>query len=262
MKERSEEVFEIDLLRIIKVLWQRAWILILAMLVAGAAAFSYARFLVTPKYSSTALMYVNYGSISLGSASLSINASQVGTAEKLVDTYIVILQTRSTLEEVIKKADLPYSYTQLRNMLSAGSVSQTVIFSVTAVSSDPEEAALIANTVADVLPGKINSLIDGSSARVVDRAVVNPSRIAPSYTRYTAVGMLIGALLSALIVVALDLADDVIRDEDYLLQTYDVPILARIPDLANNSSKKGYSYYDSKSYYSAYTKTEKGGGKA
>lgn len=254
MKVRSEEVFEIDLLRMIRVLWQRAWILILAILAAGAAAFSCARFLVTPKYTSTALMYVNYGSISLGSASLSIDASQVGNAERLVDTYIVILQTRSTLEEVIKKADLPYDYTQLRSMLSAGSVNGTVIFCVTATASDPEEAALIANTVADVLPGKINSLIDGSSARVVDRAVADPNRISPNYTKYTAVGMLIGALLSALIIVILDMADDVIRDEDYLLQTYDVPILAQIPDLADHAGKKSYFHYDPKSCYSAYNK--------
>ncbi len=257
MKERKDSIYEIDLLRIVKALWYRVWILILAVILAGGAAFAYARFLVSPKYSSTAMMYVNYGSISFGSSNLSINASQLGSAERLVDTYVVIMQTRSTLEEVIKKADLPYSYEQLKGMLSASSVNGTVIFSVTATSHDPEEAALIANTVADILPGKINSLIDGSSARVVDRAVVNTSRISPSYTKYTAVGMLIGFLASALVVILLDMLDDGIHDEEYLMQTYQVPILAIIPNL-ENTGKKSYAYYDAKSYYSAYAKKEQG----
>ena len=258
MKVQNEEIYEIDLLRIIRVLWHRIWILILAAILAGAAAFSYARFLVTPQYSSTAMMYVNYGSISFGSSNLSISASQLGSAEGLVDTYVVIMKTRSTLEEVIEKANLPYSYGQLKGMLSAGSVNGTVIFSVTATASNPQEAALIANTVADVLPGKINSLIDGSSARVVDRAVAQGNRIAPNYTKYTAVGILIGLLVSGLIVVAVDMMDDLIRDEEYLMQTYDAPILAMIPNL-ENQGKKSYAYYDSKTYYSAYAKEDKGG---
>ena len=46
----------------------------------------------------------------------------------------------------------------------------------------------------------------------------------------------------ALIVVILALLDDTIHDEEYVLNTYDYPILAKIPDLTATGNKK-YAYY-------------------
>ena len=39
---------EIDLLHLLKVLWHRAWLVVLVMLLLGAIAFSYAYFFITP----------------------------------------------------------------------------------------------------------------------------------------------------------------------------------------------------------------------
>ena len=44
----------------------------------------------------------------------------------------------------------------------------------------------------------------------------------------------------------IDYMDDVIRNEDVLLQNYDAPILATIPDLLAKTPKK-YGYYGSSS---------------
>ena len=59
--------------------------------------------------------------------------------------------------------------------------------------------------------------------------------------------MFLGVLISALGVIIAALLDDTIHDDDYILRTYDYPILAKIPNLLNVSNKQ-YSYYsDSKS---------------
>ena len=46
------------------------------------------------------------------------------------------------------------------------------------------------------------------------------------------------------IVLLISYFDDVIHDEDYLLQNYDAPILATIPDLLAKTPKR-YGYYGS-----------------
>ena len=58
--------------------------------------------------------------------------------------------------------------------------------------------------------------------------------------------ILLGMILCSAIVLLRDYFDDVIHDEDYLLETYDAPMLATIPDLLAKTPKK-YGYYGSSS---------------
>ena len=87
--------------------------------------------------------------------------------------------------------------------------------------------------------------------RVVDYAVTPVHRSSPSYTKYTAIGLVIGGLLSAGFVVIRDLLDDIIHDADYLHQTYsEIPVLSMIPDLSQEGS--GNYKYDYKYKYKSY----------
>ena len=63
--ENEKDTIEIDLLALARAVWKRVWLVIAAVLVCGAAAFSYAKFLITPLYEAKALMYVNNSSISV-----------------------------------------------------------------------------------------------------------------------------------------------------------------------------------------------------
>lgn len=243
MKERNVEdgTYEIDLLRILKVLWSHAWIIVISTLLVGALAFSYAKFLVEPTYQARTLMYVNNKSISVGGASVTFSAGELNAAKSLVDTYSVILKTRTTLNAVIRQTGVNYTYEQLNSMVRAASVNNTEIFAIIVTSTDPQEAELLANAIADILPGKIGDVVEGSSVSVVDRAVVPKHRIAPSHSKYAAIGLALGFLISCLAVILADLFDDVIRGDDYLTQTYDVPVLGIIPDLSVQSVEKtGY----------------------
>ena len=239
---RKQTEAEIDLLQLAKVLWRRAWIIILAMLFCGALGFSYARYCITPLYQAKAMMYVNNSSISVGSTT--VNLSDLSAAQKLVNTYIVILKTRATLNDVIEQADLDYSYQELADMISASPVNSTEIFEIVVTGPNPREAEKIANTIAEILPEKISDIVEGSSVRIVDYAVVPSQKSSPSITRYAGIGLLLGALLSCGILILRELLDEQIRGEDYLRQNYDLPVLAAIPDLRSAASS-GAAYYGS-----------------
>ena len=125
-------------------------------------------------------------------------------------------------------------------MLSANAVNSTEIFESVVTSEDPAEAALIANTITYILPGKISNVVEGSSVRVVDYAVTPATRYSPSLTRFATIGLAIGMLLSCAIIVLIEIFDEEIHSEDYLLQNFSQPVLAVIPDLLLHESASGY----------------------
>ena len=256
MEEQNSKFYEVDILQLLAAIWHRIWILIIAAVIGAGAGFSISEFAIAPEYTAKALLYVN-NNFSVGNTSVSISASQLTAAQNLVDTYIVILESRNTINDVIKKSGVEYSYNEMCEMISARAVNNTEIFSVSVVSGNPEEATRIANVIADILPDKIAEIVDGSSVRIVDYAVVPSTKSSPNTTRFTAVGLLIAVAVVCAVIIARELTDTQIRSEDYLIQTYHLPILAVIPDLF--STKKS-GYY---SKYAAYgdTGSSKKGGK-
>lgn len=241
-EQNNREYYTIDVLHIVKTLWKRIWIIALCGLLAAAIGFSIAAFAIAPTYSSYIKLYVNNSSFSLGNTNFSISSSELTAAQSLVRTYGDILDSRSTLERVIEKAGVDYTWKQLSRMITYAPSNDTEIMRVTVTCEDPYEASKIANTIAEVLPVRISEIIDGASMEVVDSAIPDVEKVAPSITNYTAVGLVIGILLSVIVLIIVALMDDTIHDEEYVIRTYDYPILGKVPNLLNAGSKS-YSYY-------------------
>lgn len=236
----NHEVVEIDLKQLVRVLWKQLWIIVIIAALMAALAFSYAWFLVAPQYSANVRLYVNNNQVK----NPAYTSSQIAAAQNLASTYMVILESRSIMDEVAAKSGLPYTYSQLTNMINASSVNETEIFQVDVVCGDYKHAAIIANTIAEVLPEKIADVVDGSSMRVVDYAVENKNQISPSYQRYTLLGAVLGVVLAAVLIIVMDLMDTSINSEEYLSVAYrEFPLLAVIPDAqmsGNSGHYKGY----------------------
>ncbi len=242
----DNNVVEIDLLDMIKLLWHNLWIILVSMVLCGSILFTSVMFLVTPQYTASAMLYVNNSSISVGSSSISISASQISAARSLLDLYVIILESRTTLEQAIEKAELPYSYAELRDIVSANAVNETEIFTISATCDNADDAKLIVDTLVDILPERISDILDGSSVRLVDSAVRPVSRSSPSYTRFGMIGVILGAVVSCAFIIIRDLMNNAVDDEDYLRSRYNIPLLAVIPD-AFNTSGKPYGYSTKKS---------------
>ncbi len=253
----GKEYYTIDIMHIIRSVWYKAWVIILVAILAGTAGFCYSAFGIDPDYSSSILLYVNSSSINLGNTSLSISAADLSTAERLVKTYTELLKNRTTLERVAEKSGLGYTYGQLNGMIRAGSSNETEIMRVTVTCKDPYDAAKIANTIAEVLPVRVSEIIDGTSMEVVDSAIPNENKIAPNITRFTATYMMVGAVIAMAIIALFAILDDTIHDETYVIQNYNYPILAKVPDLLGApSSGYSYNYYKSRGRRSSDGKSE------
>lgn len=253
MKEKHTEkndVVEIDLKQIWFALIKRVWILLITAVIGASVFFTGTKLLITPEYKSYAQFYVNNNSMSFGETSFSLTSSDIMASKSLVETYIVILKSRNCLNDVINTAGVNYSYGQIRGMISAYSVNETEVFEVAVTSTKPEEAERIANAIAEVLPKKIASIVESTSAKIVDYAVKPSSPSSPNVKRNTLLGFVLGFAITAVIIVIRTIFDTTIRSEEDVTQNIDHPVLACVPDMVVQA-KGGY-------YYSSYGK-KKGG---
>ncbi len=261
MEEKQTQV-ELNLQDIISAFLKKWWVILLSTVLGAIVFFGASYFTYVPRYQATAKMYVNNKSISIGSAMVGISSSDILASQSLVNTYSEILMTRYTLEEVIERADLDYSYEQLFRMISCGSVHETEIFYISVTCGDPEEAKLIANTIVEVLPDQIATIIDGSSVRTVD-AAVRGVELSPGFNRNAGIGALVGLLLSAGLIFLFDVViNDTLESEEWVLSAYSdkIPLLAVIPDVDDDDGYY-YRYYRYDHYYTSKedNKDEKGG---
>jgi len=243
---------EIDIIHLVRLLLQKVWVIIICMVLCGALFFGCSALLIKPRYQANAKMYVNNSSLSLGGTSFSISSSELSAARSLLDVYVIILKSRTTMEMVIEEAGLDCDYHTLTSMVSAASIDGTEVFEIVAESTDPVEAELIVDTITQILPGRIAEIVDGSSVRIVDDAVLPIKKSSPNNTKNGVIGAMLGVIASCAVIIVLDLMDTTVRDEDYVKERYDLPILAAVPDLY--SSKRQSKYYSS--YYGDYRKSD------
>lgn len=232
---------QIDLLKLIKALWHRAWIIVLATVAGAAVALSYTLLLVTPQYQATTMLYINSSTVSVGATAISL--SDIDASAKLVSRYSALLKSRKVLEQVIKDEKLSYEYKDLQKMVTLTAVDGTEVINISVKTPDPEEAARIANRIADLMPDVASDIIAGSSVKIVDKAVVPEMPVEPSKKRNTAKGGLLGLVLSCGVLTLLFLLDDTIHDEEEYLDEFDLPLLATIPDLKKTKNAQSSGYY-------------------
>lgn len=242
--KKRTSVDEINIGRVLQSVLNRAWLVGLVAILSAVVVLAGTFFFITPKYEAAAMFYVNNNNLSFGDASVSISSGDLSTSRNLVDSYIVILNTRETLVDVIDYSGAPYTYKQLREMITAEAVNETELFKVTVNSPDPQEAERIANAIAYILPKRIATIIDGTSARVADAAVVPSSPSSPSYPKNAVIGFLLGFVLAVGVIALREIFDTTIRTEEDVKQSCKHPILAAVPDMTVPT--KGSSYYGKK----------------
>lgn len=155
------------------------------MVVAGASAYVSAS-RETPLYSATATMMINPGT----SAASYTDYNAIITAERLTESYQQLV-TAQPMRERVQKAlgDSPVSAGY-----SASAANQSQVISVTATGTDPDQVALVANTVVTEFQGYIG---DQTAERVATARERIDNQISVLEERRTQIDAEIGQLESS-----------------------------------------------------------------
>ena len=104
------------------------------------------------------------------------------------------------------------------------------ILEITATSTDPQMAMDLAETMAeeaiDYLPDTMSTL----APNLAQHAKLPESKVAPSYTKFTMIGALLGLLICAAFFIVKYLMDDTIHTADDMEKYFGLVPLTTIPD--------------------------------
>ena len=133
-------------------LWSWAWLIVLAGALAGAAAYIVS-IRTTPIYETSTRLLVSDPPIMR-----SLDTSAMITGQTMTSTYAEMLVDRPVLQGVIDKLKLPMPSDQLKPYITVEIVKNTQLLLVTVQHPNPQLAADIANTIAQVFTDRIRDL--------------------------------------------------------------------------------------------------------
>ena len=231
---QNEDVVEIDLQELIGVLLHWLWVILLCGIIAGTLGFVVSRFMITPKYESTTKVYILNKE---ESGNLTYSDLQMGT--QLTKDYAQLIKSRTVLEKVIEIYGLSEKYDSFSERVSVETLTDTRIIAITVTDEDPMQAQILADEICKVASEHIKNVMDIQAVNVAEEANLPEEPASPSIVKWTAIGFLIGAFFSALIVVIRFLLDDTIKTSEDVERYLELSTLAMIPIIEEPEKKKG-----------------------
>jgi len=224
---------QLSIEEIIGIIFKKWWIVLLSFIIGGVLAFTYTEVFISPVYVSKGTLYVNNKGIPgmMPNVETSINANDLSVALKLVDTYTVILKSNRFMEIVSEKIDLPYTYNQLRDMVSLKGVNETEVLEVSVAAGNPEHAKIIAQAVLENSKAEIVRVVEAGSVKIVDDASTPISPSSPNKRANTLIGMILGIVISVGLMLIVELLDVSVKNEEDLVINYGIPVVGSIPSL-------------------------------
>lgn len=246
---RENNVIEIDLMQLLKALWQRLWIIVVVTLLGSSLAYLGTKTFVQPTYRASFTAYVNNKATTEGTTTVS--SGDLSAAQSLVYTYTQILTSRTMLSAAAEELGEDYTYGEMSGWVTTSVVDDTEIIQVSVTMDSAEDALALAMVIAELMPEYVTEIVEGSSVQIIDLPVLPTSIYSPNYLRNAMMGGLLGAFLVAALIVLRELLDDTVKDEETLEKRFNISVVGVIPDLATASKHTshygGYGGYEQRS---------------
>lgn len=213
--------------QVMKLLKKNIILILVSAIVFAGAFFGYTKLLVPNTYQSTVKFCV---STTIKGSTASDVVTNLAYAQRLVNTSIEMLDTNSFYSKVADKLSQRYSAAQLGKMITFSVLNDTEVFQAQVATQSQTEAKLIADTVAEIAPDVITEYKKDAQLKVVDPALVPQTPVAPNPVINTALGFLLGLILSVAFVLIRSYFDIRIKSNDEALAAMGIPVLAYIPN--------------------------------
>ena len=226
MKEQN--LMEIDVFQLLKILWKRKVLIALVAIVTGVVAFAYSSFIVKPEYTSTTRIYVvnrNQGD----KPGLTNQDLQAGSY--LVKDYREIILSQDVLEKVATDLKLDLPSKGLASEIKVTVPADTRIVSISVTDRAPEEASRIANSLREVAAQKIISVTRVSDVTTLEEARPATSPSSPNIRRNTMIGFLAGAVVMIVTVLLIELLDTRVKRPEDVEDVMQIALLGVVPNL-------------------------------
>lgn len=233
MEQKNNDEIEIDLREIFMLLMRWLWLILLVAIIAGTSAFVFSRFVITPTYESTSRIVV----LSKQSSNNTLTYSDLQMGTQLTKDYAELIKSRYVVEKVIGAFGLEISYENFIDKIDVTTPSDTRIIDITVTDPNPQLAKELVDEIRNVAAVRIKEVMDIEAVNVVDEGNIAKEPSNPNVVKWTLIGLLAGAFLTAGVVVIRFLLDDTIKSSEDIEKYLGLSTLALIPIVMTEEEK-------------------------
>ncbi len=221
-----------NFLHVLKRTWW--WVTLLAILV-GALRYVQAQRSFVPQYTATASFSVKSGYVGTTDLVDSTQYYDNQAAEQVVSSFPYIIRSEAMQERIC----LALNTSWINGTVTASSIGETNIFTLTVTSTNPQDAYDILNAVIQNYPQVASFVIGGTQLSMIEEpqvptVPVNTFRGSRSAAKGVAAGLLLGLALTLLMAIG----RKTVRTADDLKRSTSVPCMGTIPAIQVKRRRK------------------------
>lgn len=226
----------LDINKILAVLRKRKKTIIVSTLVCAFLMLFMSVFVISPKYSSSTDILVNR------KVDNQVNAqAQLQADVQMISTYKDIITSPTILNAVstqLKDQGFNMTPANIKSCISISNQQNSQVFTVAVKAKNPQLAAAIANTTANVFKVKVKKIMSVNNVSILSKAEENPKPVSPKVVLNTLIGLIVGCVLGLFLAFIFDSMDRTITDESFITEELELNDLGIINEIPANKVKR------------------------
>jgi capsular polysaccharide biosynthesis protein len=204
----SEIEREFDIRELLQVIMKKKWIILFVGACSGIIIFLISYFVIAWKYESTTQIYV----LSKQDNASQVSYSDMETSNYLIEDYKTLATSRLVTQQVIAKLKLELKQEELVKLIHIENPTDTRVIFIKADYKDPEIAKQLADAVRDATNSLISSLTNDNQVSKIVEANIPEEPSTPDVKRNTLLACVLGAMISAFVILLHYLSDNTIKN--------------------------------------------------
>lgn len=230
----------INIFELFTILKKRLLLIIVFALLGTGIAGGVIFFVLTPRYQAAAELIVQTKNDGNTGSNLQ---SDVSANIMMINTYKDMIKGKMILSRVQENLASRYQYDisvdQLRSMIQVSQSQNSQVFQIQATSINPTQAADVANVTAEIFQKSVLKAIDVNKVTITSEAEIPTNSIYPKNNLNLAIGFVLGTVLGVACSLLLALLDKTIKDERFILEEAELPILGVISEVSKKEIING-----------------------
>lgn len=214
---------EIDLLELFYEVKNNFSLIVGFTVLGSVLSLVFTLFILKPQYESSSTIYIQPKVVEN-----QLNYNDVLTSQKMAVTYTEIAKSNQVLNQVSPFFAKDMDEETIKDSLSVESVKDTQIISITATTIDPELSAKIVNRVVSVFVEEVKQIMEIDNLRVIDVAIPNGQKVAPSTSLNIMIGTVLGMMIGLGIVFMRKVLNRTIQNRQEAESILGYPVLGEI----------------------------------
>lgn len=228
---------ELDLLQLFKAILGKTKYILLVVVIFGMCGFAGSKMFLKPVYEAGTKMIV----ITQNSTE-DVSNDRLNSAKSLVDTYSIIIRSRSVLNQIKEELNLQMSYEQLASCISVKSEKKTEVMQVVVRHNDLNLAFAIAQKIEQLAPAAIDMVYGVGSVKITEPSYSKTYPVSPNNKANAIKAAFVGFALSCGLVVVLFLMDNTYKSDANVQDDLNLPVLGVIPKVECCGKYSRYAY--------------------